>query len=444
MEAILVNDNTAENMVMAAIVNGMELDYILSELSEEDFSNDKSIAVYRIASSMNAAGQKVDLVTMEPKLTGAHIMGAEDYFNCVRVIRTLERKEIPSYVARLKEASQRKAILRMVVKASNSLRAHDSPDEILKELMDSLILHSPADAERTLIEPETMAKGCFEAVANRRNADKRKANIINLSFGSINRAIGGLEKGDLIILSAESGAGKSAFSMNIARDVGVTMRRPVLYMNSEMTDDQQQIRWASFLSQVSHSAIREGQITDEEMKTVSNSLDGMFNSKLYTLNMPDMQISNILSEIRLLHRRYGLEMVIVDYIGRMDTLNAKDGVKEWQLLLNSARLLKTVATQLKIVVIMVAQLTKDGGSLAQGSYMKNECDLWLNITRWRDEETLRDNFPWNCFIEVRKARNVEMGRRLRMYFNGDTLTFTDNEEQATAYAKANAPVEVPV
>lgn len=444
MEAILVNDNTAENIVVAAMINGIELDYILSELGEDDFSNDKSITVYRMVSGMNAADQDVNVITMAPKLTGAHIMGINEYGDCVRAVKSITRKEIPSYVLRLKKASQRKSILRMVAKVANALREQAEPDDILRDLMDSLVLHSPSDSQRTLIEPETMAKGCIDAVANRRDAEKRKANVINLSFGSVNRAIGGFERGDLIILSAESGAGKSAFSMNIARDVGVAMRRPCLYMNSEMTDDQQQIRWASFLSQVSHSAIREGQVTDDEFGEISHALDGMLHSKLYTLNMPDMQISNILSEIRLLHKRYGLEMVIVDYIGRMDTLNAKEGVKEWQLLLNSARLLKTVATQLKIVVIMVAQLTKDGASLAQGSYMKNECDLWLNITRWRDEGDLQENYPWNCFLEVRKARNVETGRRLRMYFNGDTLTFTDDEEQAAKYAKKNAPVEGPV
>jgi predicted ATP-dependent serine protease len=271
------------------------------------------------------------------------------------------------------------------------------------------------------------------------DVDKRKASVINVSYGSLNRAIGGFEKGDLIILSAESGAGKSAFSMNIARDVGVTMRRPVLYMNSEMTTEQQELRWASCLSGVSHSAIRAGQISDE-YDVIANSLTGMMNSKLYTLNMPDMKISNVLSQIRLLHRRYGIEMVIVDYIGRMDTMSVKDAAKEWQLMLNSARMLKTLATELKIVVVMVAQLTRDGGHLAQGSYMKHEADLWLNICRWKDEKDLAENYPWNCFLEVRKARNVETGASLRMYFNGDTLTFTDDEDRATAYAKANEQV----
>jgi replicative DNA helicase len=443
MEPILVNDNTAEDMVLAALVGGMEVDYILSQVGDEDFSNDKNKGIYRVIADMSQAGQKIDMITTQPKLTANHLLSLQDHMDYVKVLGTLERRVIPSYVARLKKATQRKEILRMLFKASGELREQEEPDKILQGLMDTLVLHSPTGSKRTLIEPATMAQGCLEAVSNRMDAEKRKASVINLSFGSINRAIGGLEKGDLIILSAGTGAGKSAFSMNIARDVGVVLKRPVLYMNSEMTTEQQELRWASCLSGVSHSAIRAGQVGDE-YAVIANSLTGMLHSQLYTLNMPDMQIGNILSEIRLLHKRYGLELIIVDYIGRMDTMNVKDQVKEWQLMLNSARMLKTLAVELNVVIVMVAQLTKDGGSLAQGSYMSHECDLWLNINRWKDEKDLAENYPWNSYIEVRKGRNVEQGKWLRMYFNGDTLTFTDDEAKATAYAKANAPVEVPV
>jgi replicative DNA helicase len=443
MEPILVNDNTAEDMVLAALVGGMEVDYILSQVGDEDFSNDKNKGVYRVVAGMAQNGQKIDMITTQPKLTANHLLSLQDHMDYVKMLGAMERSNIPSYVMRLKKATQRKEILRMLFKASGELREQEEPDKILQGLMDTLVLHSPTGSKRTLIEPATMAQGCLEAVSNRMDAEKRKASVINLSFGSINRAIGGLEKGDLIILSGGTGGGKSALSMNIARDVGVVLRRPCLYMNSELTTEQQELRWASCLSGVSHSAIRAGQVGDE-YNVIANSLTDMLHSKLYTLNMPDMQIGNILSEIRLLHKRYGLELVIVDYIGRMDTMNVKDQVKEWQLMLNSARMLKTLAVELNVVIVMVAQLTKDGGSLAQGSYMAHECDLWLNINRWKDENDLAENYPWNSYIEVRKGRNVEQGKWLRMYFNGDTLTFTDDEAKATAYAKANAPVEVPV
>lgn len=444
MEPLRVNDGTAEDMVVAALIGGLSIDTLLAQVSEDDFSNERNKVIYKLVLDMHTAGQRINLVSMEQRLTARHILTPQAYFAFVDMLKSLHSKKLVSYIERLKKATQRKEILHLVMKAEGQLREQEEPDVILKDLADSLVLHSPSSVERTLIEPKNMAVGCLEAVSNRMDSEKRKASVINLSFGSINRAIGGFEKGDLIILSAESGAGKSAFSMNIARDVGVTQKRPCLYMNSEMTTEQQQLRWASFLSGVSHSAIRAGEITDDGYVLISNSLNQMLYSQLYTLNMPDMQIGNVLSEIRLLHKKFNLEMVIVDYIGRMDTMNIKDNAKEWQLMLNSARKLKTLATELNVVIIMVAQLTKDGGSLAQGSYMKHEADLWVNICRWKNQEALQKNYPWNCFLEVRKARNVDTNTGLRMYFHGDTLAFTDKEEQAIAYAKDDEGQEVPV
>lgn len=444
MAAIRVNDNTAERNVLAAMISGRELDYILSEVGEDDFSDSRTKAIYRLIADMHRQGQTVDMITTQPRLTDNHLLSLEEYSDYVKMMRNFKMVTLSSYITRLKKATQRKDIFRIVTKVEGELAEQVDPDEILQGLMNTLALHSPTNAERTIIEPKTMAEGCLDAVAARMDSDKRNANVINLSFGSINRATCGLEKGDLIILSAGTGAGKSAFSMNIARDVGVIQKRSCLYMNSEMTTEQQQIRWASFLSGVSHSAIRAGQVTSEEFGKISECLNGMLHSKLYTLNMADMQIGNVLSEIRLLHRKYATEMVIVDYIGRMDTMNVKDSVKEWQLMLNSARMLKTLAMELKIVIVMVAQLTKDGGSLAQGSYMAHECDLWLNIIRWKDEKALAENYPWNCLMEIRKARSADTGRGMRMYFDGDTLTFTDDEAKATAYAQANQQVVVPV
>ena len=46
-------------------------------------------------------------------------------------------------------------------------------------------------------------------------------------------------------------------------------------------------------------------------------------------------------------------------------------------------------------------------------------------------------------MEVRKARNVEVGTWLRMYFHGDTLAFTDKEEEALRYIKKDEGQVVP-
>ena len=167
------------------------------------------------------------------------------------------------------------------------------------------------------------------------------------------------------------------------------------------------------------------------METAKLSLETMRQSKLYTLNMPDMQINSVLAEVRRIKAKYGIEIAIVDYIGRMDTLNMKDA-KEWQILKAGAQRLKTMAQELDITVIMVAQLTSDGNRLAQASYMQHEADLWLNLARLSPERE-SENYPWNYCLSFRKARNVDKNKVVMLYFHGDTLTFTDKKSDAETY-----------
>ena len=147
-----------------------------------------------------------------------------------------------------------------------------------------------------------------------------------------------------------------------------------------------------------------------------------------------MQIAGVLAEIRRMKERYNIELAVVDYIGRMEMMDRKD-VKDWQVLTNAARKLKTVAQELNITVIMVAQLTGDGGKLAQASYMEHEADLWLNIQKI-PESDLPMKWPWNSMIEFRKARNAERGKQIAMHFYGDMLTFTDERKEAETFCNA--------
>lgn len=109
---------------------------------------------------------------------------------------------------------------------------------------------------------------------------------------------------------------------------------------------------------------------------------------------------------------------------------------DWQLLKAAAMKLKTMAQQLDLVVIMIAQLNKSG-NLAQASQMDQEADLWLNLTRVREEEQLAKMYPFNAIAYVNKARNAENEVALPLLFTGDTLTFISDREEAEEWQKNN-------
>ena len=139
-----------------------------------------------------------------------------------------------------------------------------------------------------------------------------------------------------------------------------------------------------------HDANRTPPEGDDSFSRIIQAADSFAAASIYTITIPDLQINNVVAETKRMQDRFGIQIVFVDYVGRMDTINSRD-VQEWQLMEAAARTLKTMAQELDIVVVMVAQLSSNGISLAKGANMKNECDLWMNLSRIGNEERAKAN-----------------------------------------------------
>ena len=435
-------DAQAEQQLLAAMMQKKEylLD-IISSLKSDDFTEPSNKAMFNIIKAMADNGEDVNpqSVMIKHKEEIAELNFGRSFI--LMATDFMEHQAVEPLIQRTKENTSLRRLLVLSDTVRRMIKEGDGSADIYETVEKAVIDRTSDSAGRTYVTPEDMATAGIEAMFNRLDEATRKKNVLYSRFKKLNYITGGFDKGDLVILSAESGAGKSAFAMNLSRDIGITQKRGLLYLNSEMSTEQMALRWDSYLAGVSHSDLRMGKVSQADQDKVQAANESLYSSKLYTVNIPDLQIANVLAEVRRSKERYGVEMAIVDYIGRMDTMNDRDA-KEWQVLLNAARQLKTLAQELGIVVVMVAQLTSDGGRLAQGSYMKHEADLWLNIKRFSDEEEQK-LFPWNATIEFRKARNAETGCKLLMHFCGDILTFTDDEKEAQALCALERPTTGP-
>lgn len=429
-------------ILSAAVFKEKWLLDILQSVAADDFTRNETRAVFSVLSSMHKSGEKISLETIamhEKELADAGFVKGRDMTLTQIVGNPPLSADFQSKLSIVKEMTARRAVLGTSTLAARLINQGEMADVAFAELEKLVMERTSTGMTREMLSPHDMAMAIADAVEERANKDARNKRVIYSSFGLLNMYCGGFEKGDLIILSAESGAGKSAFAMNLAYGIAICERRPLLYLNSEMSKNQFSLRWAAHIGKVSHSSLRNGTATSYELGEAVKAADVMDKSALWTLNMPDMQIASVLAEVRRAKARHNIEVAIVDYIGRMDTMNAKDRGEEWQMMKAGAQRLKTLAQELDITVIMVAQLTSDGGRLAQSSYMVHEADLWLNIARIKAED-LQKCAPWNYTLSFRKARNAEAGKTVMLRFDGDTLTFTDKQSEAEEMAKATQGV----
>lgn len=164
---------------------------------------------------------------------------------------------------------------------------------------------------------------------------------------------GGFQRGNLIVIGARPSMGKTALAMTIG--LHVAQHHAVGLLSMEMSHNDVRDRQAAILSSASLSHIkRPGTGLD-----YGRIVDGVERSKLLKFYVSDKSGLNILqvrSKARSLKRRYGLDVLIVDYIGLMSGLDGKQN-RAYQIE-EISRGLKALAKDLDIAVICLAQVNR--------------------------------------------------------------------------------------
>lgn len=240
----------------------------------------------------------------------------------------------------------------------------------------------------------------------------------------------GYKPGDLIILGAQTGHGKTAYALNTALTCYRAGNHPVLYVNTEMSRKQIAYRWASILSNIPIHRIRTGNLKDEEIEVVTNALALFSQSNFYTSYIPNLTPDKLQALARKAKLQRGIELLIIDYVGRMDTSNPKQ--EEWQVLYQIVKSQKLLAQNLEIACMVLVQLNPDG-TLQGAKRMKNECDLMLKMLPLcedlKDEEQrskAQDKYEakygtkyetFNYFLWIDKSRDSESNVSVPLVFN---------------------------
>ena len=196
----------------------------------------------------------------------------------------------------------------------------------------------------------------------------------------------------------------------------------MLYINTEMSKDQLSFRWGSILAGVNHDRIRSGGISNEEYSMITNGFAPFYEAPFYLYNAYDLTPAKLVSISRKAKLKKHVELIILDYVGRMEKIDPKNKMQEWQMLEQAVKQGKIIAQNLECAVMILGQLNEDG-SLQGAKRMKNECDLMAKlgpVPRDYVEEQNGKGFyyePWNYILDLEKNRDGQAGVQIPLYFD---------------------------
>lgn len=212
---------------------------------------------------------------------------------------------------------------------------------------------------------------------------------------------GGFQRGNLVVIGARPSMGKTAFAMTIG--LHIAQHHAVGLLSMEMPHNDVRDRQAAILSSASISLIKR----PSKGLDYGRIVDGVERSKLLKFYVSDKSGLNILqvrSKARSLKRRYGLDVLIVDYIGLMSGLDSKQS-RAYQIE-EISRGLKALAKDLDIVVICLAQVNR--AAAARGNNPPGLHEL-------RDSGAIEQDADVVAFIHRPIMENPEAGEQFRNY-----------------------------
>ena len=180
---------------------------------------------------------------------------------------------------------------------------------------------------------------------------------VRSGFFDLDEITQGFQKSDLVIIAGRPSMGKTAFALNLIRNVAELQEYPVVIFSLEMSRQQLVYRFLSRESQVMHSKLRTGNIDEREWYAVSKAINVLGNLKIYLDDTPNLSLVSIRNKINILNLQYGnIGMIVLDYLQLLNDPTSKD--TRVQELSRLTRGLKILAKEFDTPVIVLSQLSR--------------------------------------------------------------------------------------
>lgn len=202
---------------------------------------------------------------------------------------------------------------------------------------------------------ETIAGSLSKVISNAKETYKNRGRIVGIPTGfcDLDEKLGGMHNSDLIILAGRLNMGKRALATSIAYNVAETFHkegsqknRTIAFFSLEMSSEELATRILSKLTQISSHRIRSGDIEENELDILDETLKELEEAPLYIDDTPILTVSDIRDKAKTLKKEYGLELIIID---NLELLQKSD---------NNLKELKSLAKDLNIPLLCLANINQ--------------------------------------------------------------------------------------
>jgi replicative DNA helicase len=430
-EIILPHDDLMERAILGAILAGhSQSAELLDTLKPADFFNRFHGNIARSMLALNEAGSRPDLLSVHDELTRN---GKPDDAGGIAYVASLvDGVALKSDVLYVLRGLRRMAAFRQTVHLAENIKELALEQAGSAEsLLDSAVERFSSlarDLESTEDDGTPYFDSATEALSIARQGARLK---IYTDIGKLDQWTGGFREGELVVLTAETGTGKSLLAAQI-RARACRDDYHALFCSGEMSKAHLASRELASMSGVTPIKMRRDDLlTSEDFDALATA--AAHQCKKCRILDGELSLTRIRRAARKMKARVGLDLLILDY----DELIEAEGKTEFEQQRVIARTAKSLAIELKCAVILISQLrkTNQGEDAAKPTLQR----LYGNAAKQKfasfiilaDRPYVRElvGDEKEAELQLLKSRDGKTGR-IKATFNIKSLRFEEAKEDS--------------
>lgn len=179
---------------------------------------------------------------------------------------------------------------------------------------------------------------------------------ISTGFYDLDALTHGLHPGQLIVIGARPGAGKSTLAMDFLRSCAIKQGKPAVIFSLEMSKDEIMHRLISAQANVKLNDLRGHTLSDNDWTRIAKMMADTAESPLYIDDSPNLTMMEIRAKARRMKQKHGLSLIVVDYLQLMS--GGKSYQSREQEVADYSRSLKLLAKEIGVPVVALSQLNR--------------------------------------------------------------------------------------
>ncbi|AEI89971.1 replicative DNA helicase [Mycoplasmopsis bovis] len=274
---------------------------------------------------------------------------------------------IIQYLQELERLTKLRTIELKLSRVLNKLSTNTavSESEVISELHDLLLNIDKSKTSQDFLTVEEVAKVVVDDLVK-----KRELNISNISgvpsgFEALDTLTQGFQPGEMIVLAARPGMGKTAFALNIAKNASSASRnkpaKKVVFFTLEMPSSQLVTRLFGISTEIDlYKFKKPSELSQEELDKITIHQKRHLNQlNLFIDESAKTDLPTLLWKCRRLAKTNGIDMIIIDYLQLLSVDSSKPSRDRQAEVATISRNLKTLALELKVPIIALSQLSRE-------------------------------------------------------------------------------------